>query len=135
MANPLARALRKRMTPQETKLWLYLRGLKKSDGWKFRRQIPLRGFIVDFVCFEARLIIEADGGQHGEPAGLARDRLRDAALERGGFSIIRFWNVEIDREFDGVCRTVSDALLNAALRLAQSETPRRHPLSHRADAR
>jgi len=110
------------MTAQEVKLWSHLRQLKR-EGWKFRRQVPLRGFIVDFACFEARLIIEVDGGQHADQAHVEADRKRDALLEFVGFSVQRFWNDEIEREFDGVWRTINDALLNAQLRAyAEHET-------------
>ncbi|MGQ0533722.1 MAG: endonuclease domain-containing protein, partial [Caulobacteraceae bacterium] len=76
MANEIARTLRKTMTPQEVKLWAHLRGLH-SEGWKFRRQVPLRGVIVDFACFKARLIIEVDGSQHGIGDHVRRDYERD----------------------------------------------------------
>jgi very-short-patch-repair endonuclease len=69
MANETARALRKRMTPQEVKLWVKLRELKPL-GFRFRRQAPIDRFIVDFVSFGSRLIVEADGGQHGMQEGL-----------------------------------------------------------------
>ncbi len=91
MANEYARKLRKDMTPQEVKLRFYLRPLRRS-GHKFRRQVPLRGYIVDFACFDARLIIEVDGCQHGFAEAIDADRVRDAVLERGGFAVLRFWN-------------------------------------------
>lgn len=103
------------MTPQEVKLWARLRPLRHR-GHKFRRQVPLRGYIVDFACFNARLIIEIDGSQHGHAAHAERDRERDATLERNGFAILRFWNSEIDKEFDGVWQIINLALLNAELR-------------------
>jgi very-short-patch-repair endonuclease len=125
LANEIARKLRKSMTPQEVKLWAHLRRLRESEGWKFRRQVPLRGVIVDFACFKARLIIELDGSQHGVGDHVRRDRERDEMLERNGFAILRFWNAEIDDEFDGVWRTISDALLNAKLRERWEEEPPR----------
>ena len=64
VANEFARALRKRLTPQEVRLWMKLRELK-ALGFNFRRQAPIGPYIVDFVCFRCRLVIEADGGQHG----------------------------------------------------------------------
>jgi very-short-patch-repair endonuclease len=70
MANELARKLRKTMTPQEVKLWAHLRPLR-DQGFKFRRQVPLRGYIVDFACFGARIIIEIDGSQHGSTSTLS----------------------------------------------------------------
>jgi len=115
VANELARKLRKTMTPQEVKLWAHLRPLRQQ-GFKFRRQVPLRGYIVDFACFEARLIIEIDGSQHGFAEHAERDRARDEVLERGGFSVLRFWNAEIDRGFDAVWSMVLEALRNSELR-------------------
>ncbi len=115
MANEIARKLRKTMTPQEVKLWAHLRPLRHR-GHKFRRQVPLRGYIVDFACFEARLIIEVDGSQHGMAEGVEADRRRDEVLERGGFAVLRFWNAEVDRDFDAVWSIISDALLNAELK-------------------
>ncbi len=115
MANEIARKLRKQMTPQEVKLWAHLRPLRQR-GFKFRRQVPLRGYIVDFACFDARLIIEIDGSQHGFAEHAQRDRARDEVLERGGFSILRFWNAEVDRDFDAVWMLISEALQNAELK-------------------
>jgi len=121
MANEVARKIRKSMTPQEVKLWAHLRQLRRDDGWKFRRQVPLRGVIVDFACFEARLIIELDGSQHGLEPKAQADRERDAMLERNGFAVLRFWNNEVDRNFDGVWISIQDALLNASLRAKCTE--------------
>jgi very-short-patch-repair endonuclease len=74
-----ARALRKRLTPQEVKLWVKLRELK-ALGYRFRRQVPIGRYIVDFASFGARIVIEVDGGQHGMSDGLRSDRERDAFL-------------------------------------------------------
>jgi very-short-patch-repair endonuclease len=115
VANEIARKLRKQMTSQEVKLWAHLRPLRRR-GHKFRRQVPLRGYIVDFACFEARLIIEVDGSQHGTPQGAKADQRRDEVLERGGFVVLRFWNSEIERDFDAVWSIISDALLNVELK-------------------
>lgn len=109
VANQRARQLRKRLTPQEVKLWVKLRELKKL-GYHFRRQSPLGPFIVDFMCFGSNLIIEADGGQHGLPGGANRDRNRDVFLRSEGFQILRFWNSEIDRNLEGVMETIFAAL-------------------------
>ncbi len=79
------------MTDAERALWTALRDRRFSD-FKFRRQVPVGLFIADFMCFAARLIVEADGGQHGESAYDAR---RTAWLEGKGFRVIRFWNHEI----------------------------------------
>jgi very-short-patch-repair endonuclease len=100
-----ARALRKRLTPQEAKLWVALRGLRPA-GYHFRRQVPILTFVVDFACLKHRVIAEADGSQHGLDDNLAADRLRDEALARLGFVVLRFWNGEIDRNLRGVMDTI-----------------------------
>ena len=109
-----ARAMRRAPTDAESALWRLLRDRRFSD-YKFRRQTPLGPFIVDFLCFEARLIVEADGGQHADNSD---DRDRDAWLAAQGFRIRRFWNAEIltqptmvadtlaPRSSSGVARTV-----------------------------
>jgi len=79
------------MTEAERRLWRGLR-MRQMAGFKFRRQVPLGPYIVDFVCLEARLVIEVDGGQH---AGSEHDRVRDAWLEAQGFRMLRFWNSEV----------------------------------------
>lgn len=96
---PHARALRKRMTPEEVILWARLRRL---PDWKFRRQQVIGEYIVDFACFEARLIIELDGSHHSGPQQKPCDDERDARLRSQGFSVLRFWNSEVHFEMDGV---------------------------------
>ena len=87
-----ARTLRTNSTEAERVLWQHLRAARLS-GYKFRRQTPLGRYIVDFVCFEARLIVEVDGGQH---AGQQEyDTERTAWLETQGFRVLRFWNTEV----------------------------------------
>ncbi len=83
-------------------LWQALRG-GKLEGFKFRRQVPLHNAIVDFVCFENKLIIEVDGSQHAESKA---DEKRDAFLRENGFRILRFWNDEIERNLDFVCLSI-----------------------------
>jgi very-short-patch-repair endonuclease len=107
--NENARALRKRLTPQEVKLWVKLRDLK-SLGFHFRRQAPVGPHIVDFISFRSRLVIEADGGQHGMPEGIRSDRVRDGFLHARGFSILRFWNSEIDQNLEGVLESILSTL-------------------------
>jgi very-short-patch-repair endonuclease len=109
LANENARALRKRLTPQEVKLWVKLRELK-ALGFHFRRQAPIGPYIVDFVSFRSRLIIEADGGQHGMPDGARLDRMRDAFLESQGFTVLRFWNSDIDANLTGVMEKILSVL-------------------------
>ena len=100
-----ARALRKQMTPQEAKVWLRLRGLRRQ-GFHFRRQVPIARFVVDFACLKAALVVEIDGGQHGIEANAARDRARDAALAAAGFRVLRFWNADVDADPDAVAETI-----------------------------
>jgi very-short-patch-repair endonuclease len=98
-----ARELRRNPTEAERLLWGQLR-FWQIDGYKFRRQQPLGNYIVDFVCFEKRLIIELDGGQHSEQ--LKYDFERDAWLRAQGFSVLRFWNNEVLQNLCGVKETI-----------------------------
>ena len=109
MANDRARSLRKTMTPQEVKLWVHLRGLRRQ-GHHFRRQSPLSPYIVDFECRRSGIIVEIDGGQHNEDANAKRDRARDAFLAKAGYRILRFWNNEVDENLDGVLEVIVEAL-------------------------
>jgi very-short-patch-repair endonuclease len=122
MANEIARALRKRMTPQEVKLWVHLRSWRKQ-GFHFRRQSPLDDFIVDFVCLRHRLIVEVDGGQHNFDAHASRDAKRDHHLTSHGFRVLRFWNNELDRNLEGVLMAIDDALRNPPPGLASLGHP------------
>ena len=101
-----AKQLRRDMTEAERKLWGALRA-KRFDGFKFKRQVPIGRFIADFICFEKRLIIEVDGGQHSESK---RDMVRDAWLISQGFRVLRFWNVDIHQALDGTLIAILDAL-------------------------
>lgn len=107
--NENARSLRKRLTHQEVKLWVNLRGLK-SLGFHFRRQAPIGRYIVDFVSFRERVVIEADGGQHGLQKDVQSDRIRDAFLASQGFTVLRFWNSEIDRNLNAVMERIVEVL-------------------------
>jgi very-short-patch-repair endonuclease len=107
--NEKARALRKRLTPQEVKLWVKLRELK-AFGFHFRRQTPIDRYIVDFVSFSARIIVEVDGGQHGMQEHIQSDRERDAFLQSQGFRVLRFWNSDVDQNLDGVMQSIVDGL-------------------------
>ena len=86
----IAKALRKRMTDAERSLWKHLRA-HRLQGTKFKRQQPIGCYIVDFVCFEARLVVEVDGGQHQASEA---DQVRDSWLRAQGFKVLRFWNDE-----------------------------------------
>jgi very-short-patch-repair endonuclease len=113
MASEKARSLRKRMTPQEVKLWVKLRQLREL-GFHFRRQSPVLAFIVDFEGRRQRLIVEVDGGQHGRHENAAADAARDRALENAGYRILRFWNNQIEREVEGVIETILAVLAKGA---------------------
>jgi very-short-patch-repair endonuclease len=93
----LARQLRKDLTEAEKYLWYVLRS--KNLGIKFRRQAVIGRYIVDFVCFEKRLIIEVDGEQHAENSV---DTTRDQRLRQEGFKVLRFWNHEVLGNREGV---------------------------------
>jgi very-short-patch-repair endonuclease len=106
--NHFARHLRRNVTDAERKLWHELRMLK-HEGRHFRRQAPIAGFIADFACYKCRLVIELDGGQHNAPEGLARDRDRSKLLEPGGFRVLRFWNVDVFENPEGVIDMIRHA--------------------------
>jgi len=97
-----ARSLRSHQTEAERSLWRLLRD-RRLQSMKWRRQVPIGTYIVDFVCFEHRLIVECDGSQH---ADCRRDMERDAWLREQGFTITRFWNHEIMREEESVVNTI-----------------------------
>ena len=92
-----ARSLRRSSTDAEGLLWSHLRN-RQFHNLKFRRQVPLGRFFVDFYCHELRLVIEVDGGQHSEEA----DRPRTQWLEAEGYRIVRFWNHEVLENTKGV---------------------------------
>jgi very-short-patch-repair endonuclease len=97
--------MRSAQTPAEERLWRILRA-KRLQGHKFKRQVPIDSFIVDFACLRERLIVEADGGQHGG----ADDAARDAHLRRQGFRVLRFWNNDIFANEEGVIESIAFAL-------------------------
>ena len=109
MANEMARTLRKRPTDAERKLWYALRHLK-SDGFHFRRQVPIDQFIADFACLSQRLIVEVDGSQHNTPEGLRADAKRKAHLLWQGFTVIRFTNTDVLTNLTGVMQLISDEI-------------------------
>jgi len=100
-----ARALRSRMTNAERKLWYALRD-RRFQSFKFRRQVPIGRFIADFVCFEARLIVEVDGGQHADSL---RDQYRDRWFAANRFRVLRFWNNEVLSNLEGVMTVLAEA--------------------------
>lgn len=120
-----ARRLRTNMTDAERKLWQRLRA-HRFLGVSFRRQVLLRPFITDFVCHDAKLVIELDGGQHAEPCRSETDRHRTEWLAVHGYKTIRFWNNEVLNNMDGVLNQIEDAL--CAIPPSRSGAPRRPDL-------
>ena len=102
-----ARNLRKEMTAEEKHLWY---DFLKTHPLTFKRQQIIGSYIVDFYCAKAKLVIELDGSQHGFEKNEEYDAERTAFLEEYGLTVLRFWNDEIHREFEGVCRTIDGIL-------------------------
>ena len=109
----LARNLRRRSTETEQILWRHPRA--RRLGPKFRRQMPLCGYVVDFVSFEQKLIIELDGSQHGEAKQHQKDFVRDGSLEEAGYRILRFRNEQIRYKLPGVLRQIRSLCEDDAL--------------------
>ncbi len=110
MTKAHARTLRKNPTDAELELWKHLR-LRQLEGNKFRRQQPLGQYIVDFVCFEKKLIVELDGGQHAEL--VVSDAERTAWLESQGFRVLRFWNHHVFGDIEAIKEVIREALLQS----------------------
>ncbi len=107
-----ARELRRNMTRAERVLWRQLR-LRQIYGRKFRRQVPVGPFIVDFLSYDARLIVELDGGQHGLALAHGYDFRRDEFLRRQGFQVLRFWNNDVSENLAGVLARIVELLPTA----------------------
>ena len=105
----IAKNLRKTSTKAERLLWRYLRA-KRLEGYKFRRQEPIGNYIVDFVCFEKRIVIEVDGSQHQIETD--KDTIRDEWLKKQGFRVLRFWNNEVLRNMEGVYEVIKESCLS-----------------------
>ena len=117
----LARAKWTRLNPTEAEkhLWAILRA-KRLAGFKFKRQVIIDSYIVDFISFDHRLIVEADGSQHAESE---YDKRRDAYLQKQGFSALRFWNSDILKDSDAVAETIWHALQSPPLPSAATRLP------------
>ncbi len=116
-----SRALRKRMTPHEVKLWNWLREGLAPQGFHFRRQAAIGQYIVDFACLRARLVVELDGAQHGHPGAQLKDMIRDEYLMASGFTVLRFWNNDIEMQKDSVMDTIYAALAHCSAIHSQHE--------------
>jgi len=117
----VARRLRKTMTPAERKVWRAIKELEFAHA-HFRRQAPIGPYVVDFASHRLGIVIEVDGGQHNEAAGLAKDRVRDAWLHSRGYRVLRFWNNEVMQNIAGVTETIMKAV-----RDAEAATPHPNP--------
>ena len=115
-----ARRLRQKATDEEKKLWRKLREMNRNLGCKFRRQVPFRSYILDFVEHGAKLVIEIDGSQHGLAERATRDGARDRLLAGEGYKVLRFWNRVVNEHFDAV---VGKILLELQQRRLPSPSP------------
>jgi len=104
----LSKTLRKEQTSWEAKLWYFLRG-NRMNGLKFKRQVPVGKFIVDFCCDEKKLVIELDGGQHNERNSSQADSVRSEFLQSEGYTVLRFWNNELESNIEGVLEAIRRA--------------------------
>jgi very-short-patch-repair endonuclease len=102
----IARKLRRNQTDAERLLWSRLRDRRLAKA-KFRRQTPIVDYVADFVCEDAKLIVEVDGSQHSENA---RDAERTAVLEASGYKLLRFWNNDVITNLDGVLQRIVEML-------------------------
>jgi very-short-patch-repair endonuclease len=102
----IARKLRRNQTDAERLLWSRLRDRLLANA-KIRRQTPIAGYVADFVCEDAKLIVEVDGGQHAENE---RDDERTAVLEASGYRLLRFWNNDVMANLDGVLQRIVEML-------------------------
>ena len=105
----IARKLRNNMTKQEKKLWYFLR-MRNINNARFRRQYPIGSYIVDFVCLHKKLIVEVDGGQHNFADNLLLDEERTKFLQTKGYTVLRFWNNDIDYNITAVLNKISSFL-------------------------
>ena len=113
---PLAKALRKNMTPWEKKLWYQF---LRSYPVRFQRQKAIGNYIADFYCAKARLIIELDDCEHYTPEQIIKDETRTAELENMNLTVLRILNRDVDRNFIGVCEYID---LTVRKSLPQSAT-------------
>lgn len=103
--TPLAKQLRQSQTDAERALWFKLRA-GRLQGLKFKRQVPKGDYVVDFVCEAQRLVIELDGGQHGEEANKNYDEQRTLFLRQQSYEVVRFWNNDVLNNMDGVLTAI-----------------------------
>lgn len=105
----LARNLRNNSTDVERLLWNRLKS-SQIEGVKFRRQQVIEDYIVDFISFEKKVIIELDGGQHAET--IEADKVRDSCLAMNGYKVLRFWDNEVIENIEGALEVIRTSCLN-----------------------
>ena len=108
--TPNAQKMRREMTKEEKHLWY---DFLRDAPLKAKRQKVIGRYIVDFYVPQAKLVIELDGSQHYDEEGLAYDAMRTKALEGYGLNVVRFSNLDIDKNFDGVCAYIGDVIQEA----------------------
>lgn len=108
--TPYAKELRKNMTKQERHLWY---DFLKNCPVRFLRQKVIENYIVDFYCKKIALVIEIDGGQHYTDENIVYDQIRTETLSKYGLEVLRFTNIDIDQNFDGVCQVINDKILKS----------------------
>ena len=117
---PLAKALRKNMTPWERKLWY---DFLRSYPVRFQRQKAIGDYIVDFYCAKAQLVVEFDGGGHYTAAQSEKDAVRTEQLETAKLKVLRICNLDIDRNFNGVCEYIDLAVRKSLPQSASLTAP------------
>ncbi|MFQ5798159.1 MAG: endonuclease domain-containing protein [Bacteroidota bacterium] len=108
---PRARELRRKMADSERKLWSVLR--RKQLGVHFRKQVPYGPFILDFLSIKAKIVIELDGSQHFGDGALERDAKRDAYLRTQGLTVLRFSDIDVLKNIDGVWQRIHEEVESA----------------------
>ena len=117
---PLAKTLRKNMTPWERKLWF---DFLRNYPVRFQRQKAIDNYIADFYCAKARLVIELDGGGHYSEEQAEKDAIRTSQLEALNLTVLRICNTDIDRNFTGVCEYIEQAVLKSLPQSASLTAP------------
>lgn len=110
VAQRRARLLRNATTDAERHLWRQLR-LRQLGGYRFRRQVPIGEYIVDFACLQASLVVELDGGHHQDQC--LYDHRRDRTIESAGFRVLRFWDDDVLKQTEAVLNVIAAALETA----------------------
>ena len=120
-----AKQLRQAMTRAETLLWRYLKA-NRIDGLGFRRQVPIRNYIADFICMSAKIIVELDGESHDFEERQRADQNRDAFFASEGFHVLRFTNEQVMSNLEGVVEAIRNIAASRA-----SGSPPSPPLPHK----